>query len=95
MHSTSEASEASILNPYVRGIETETLLLLSKISEQKEFLKNILKKYKAKYPEDIEKMIELGEIEEHPAYEDYLSALSYDQNIKELKKMLDNLVKRI
>ncbi len=40
-------------------------------------------------------MIEQGEIEEHPAYEDYLSALSYEQNIKDLKKLLDNLVKRI
>ncbi len=38
-----EASQASIINPYVKGVETETLLVLSKISEQKEFLKNILK----------------------------------------------------
>lgn len=93
MHSTAEASQAYI--PHVRGTETETLLILSKLSEQKEFLKNILKKYSAKRPEDIEKMIERGEIEEHPAYEDYLSALSYEQNIKEVKKMLDNIVKRI
>ncbi len=88
-------SEASIISPHVKGVETETFLLLSRISEQKEFLKNILKKYNAKSPEDIEKMIEQGKVDEHPAYEDYLSALSYDQNIKDLKKMLDNLVKRI
>ncbi|MCZ7380517.1 MAG: hypothetical protein O8C64_02930 [Candidatus Methanoperedens sp.] len=43
----------------------------------------------------IEKMIEQGKIDEHPAYEDYLSALSYEQNINDLKKLLDNLVKRI
>lgn len=95
MSSVSEASQASIISPYVKGVETETFLLLSKISEQKEFFKNILKKYNAKSPEDIEKMIEQGKIDEHPAYEDYLSALSYEQNVKDLKKMLDNLVKRI
>jgi hypothetical protein len=90
-----EASQASIINPYVKGVETETLLVLSKISEQKEILKNILKKYNVETPDDIEKMIERGDIEEHPAYEDYLSALAYEQNIKELKEMLGNLVKRI
>lgn len=95
MHSTSEASPTSSISPYIRGIETEMLLILSKLSEQKQFLKNILEKYNVKNPEYIEKMIEHGEIEEHPAYEDYLSALAYEQNIKEFKKMLDNLVKRI
>jgi hypothetical protein len=95
MSSVSEASQASIISPYVKGVETETFLILSKISEQKEFLKNILKKYKAKSPEDIEKMIEQGKIDEHPAYEDYLSALSYEQNIKDFKKMLSDFVKRI
>jgi len=33
-------------------------------------------------------MIERSEIEKHPAYEDYLSALSYEENIKNLKKCL-------
>ena len=55
----------------------------------------LLKKYNAKSPEDIEIMIEQGGIGEHPAYEDYLSALSYEQNIKDLKKLLNDLVKRI
>jgi hypothetical protein len=72
MSSVSEASQASIISPHVKGVETETFLMLSKISEQKDFLKNILKKYNAKSPEDIEKMIEQGKIDEHPAYEDYL-----------------------
>jgi len=86
---------ASTVSPHVKGVETETFLILSKISEQKDFLKNILKKYNAKSPEDIEKMIERNAIEEHPAYEDYLSALPYEQNIKDLKKLLDDLIKRI
>ena len=95
MHGVSEAAQSTIINPHVRGVETETFLILSKISEQKELLKSILKKYTANNPEAIENMIEQGKIDEHPAYEDYLSALSYEQNIKDLKKTLDNLVKRI
>ncbi len=95
MQSASEVAQLPIISPHVRGVETETFLILSKISEQKEFLKNILKKYNAKNPLAIEKMIEQGEIKEHPAYEDYLSALSYEQNIKDLKNLLDDLVKRI
>ncbi len=55
----------------------------------------LLKKYNAKSPEDIEIMIEQGGMREHPAYEDYLSALSYEQNIKDLKNLLNDLVKRI
>jgi hypothetical protein len=99
MNSASEAAQSTIFSPHVRGMETETFLILSKISEEKELLKTILEKYNVKYnvkyPEAIEKMIEQGKIEEHPAYEDYLSALSYEQNIKDLKKLLDNLIKRI
>lgn len=77
------------------GIETESFLILSKISEQKELLDQILKKYDAISPEYIERMIEHGEIEEHPAYENYLSALSYEQNIKDLKNILNDLVMKI
>lgn len=95
MSSASEAAQSPIISPYIRGVETETFLILSKISEEKDLLKTILEKYNAKNPEAIEKMIEQGKIDEHPAYEDYLSALSYEQNIKDLKKLLDNLVKRI
>ena len=91
----SEAPTAPIISPHLQGVETETFLMLSKMSEQKESLKNILKKYNAKSPEDIEIMIEQGEVREHPAYEDYLSALSYEQNVRDLKNLLDDLIKRI
>ena len=90
----SEAPTAPIISPHLQGV-TETFLMLSKMSEQKESLKNILKKYNAKSPEDIEIMIEQGEVREHPAYEDYLSALSYEQNVRDLKILLDDLIKRI
>jgi len=95
MDCASEAIQSTIISPHLRGVETETFLLLSKISEEKELLKTTLNKYNANNPAAIEKMIEQGKIDEHPAYEDYLSALSYEQNIKDLKKVLDDLVKRI
>lgn len=93
--SASEATVVSIMSPHLQGIETETFLILSKISEYSNSLNDILKTYSAKNPDDIEKMIELCEIEEHPAYEDYLSALSHKQNIADLKELLSNLIKRI
>jgi len=95
MDCASEATQSTIISPHIRGVETETFLLLSKISEEKELLKTTLDKYNANNPVAIEKMIEQGKIDEHPAYEDYLSALSYEQNIKDLKKILDDVVKRI
>lgn len=79
----------------IEHVETETLLILSKISEQKRYLNDIFKKYKVDRVELIEDMIASGKIEEHPGYEDYLSALAYKQNIADLKKMLNNLIKEI
>jgi len=93
--SAAEAYQASTISPHVMGIETESFLILSKISEQKELLDFILKKYDAISSEYIERMIEQGEIEGHPAYEDYLSALSYEQNITDLKDVLNDLVMKI
>lgn len=93
--SASEAYQTSTIYPHVMGIETESLLILSKISEQKELLNSILKKYDAISSEHIERMIEQGEIEEHPAYEYNLSSLSYEQNIIDLKKVLNDLVMKI
>ncbi len=43
MLGASEAVQSTMISPHVRGVETETFLILSKISEQKEFLKSILK----------------------------------------------------
>ena len=88
--SASEAYQAPTISPHVMGIETESFLILSKISEQKELLDLILKKYDVISPEHIEMMIEQSEIEGHPAYEDYLSALSYEQNIKDLNRLSQN-----
>lgn len=93
--STSESSISSTMNLHLQSIETETYRIFSKISEHSNSLEEILKIYSVKNPDDIEKMIGLCEIEAHPAYEDYLSALSYEQNIIDLKELLSDLIKRI
>lgn len=93
--SASEASTPPTMNLHLQGIETETYHILSKISEYTNSIDVILKKYDVKGPDDIEKMIGHCKIEAHPAYEDYLSVISYQQNIMNLKELLIDLVKRI
>jgi hypothetical protein len=44
MQSASEAAQSKIISPHVRCVETETFLILSKISEEKELLKTTLEK---------------------------------------------------
>lgn len=53
--------------------------------EQKRKLEKLLKKYGVEKPEEIEEKIKQGLLPEHPAYEDFLSALAYQKNISELK----------
>jgi len=45
-------------------------------SQLKKKLEKILSRYGVKEPEEIERKIERGELPEHPAYEDFLSALA-------------------
>lgn len=58
-------------------------------------LKSILTKYGVKSAEEIEEKIRKGEIKEHPSYEDYLEALSHQENMKEaineIRKIIDSL----
>ena len=96
MNSASEAAQPTIISPHVRGVETETFLILSKISEEKEFLKSILQKYNAKNSETIEKMIEQGKIEEHPAYEDHkLSTFPRHMHIGKEENAVEDSVTKI
>ncbi len=62
--------------------------------EQKRKLEKLLKKYGVEKPEEIEEKIRRGLLPEHPAYEDFLSALTYLKNISELKaqsRMIDEI----
>ena len=71
------------------------VVLMNELMKQKKELEKILAKYNVKDPEEIEKKIENNEIPEHPSYEDYLSALALKQNIEELKKAIEEILKGI
>ena len=75
--------------------EVAPVVLMNELIKQKKELENILSKYGVKEPEEIEKMIEDGDIPEHPSYEDYLPALALKQNIEELKKTIEEFLRGI
>ena len=79
------------------ALESEWIpvIITKEIIEQKRELKKILLKYGVKEPEEIEKKIEKGELPEHPAYEDFLSALALKNNINEMKKLVGKLIEEI
>ncbi len=74
-------------NNITKNNEIESFILLKEIFDQKRQFEIILQKYEVQTPDEIESKIETGEIEEHPAYEDYLSALTLQQNIDEMKSL--------
>ncbi len=71
------------------------VVLVNELVKQKRELEKILSKYGVKDPEEIERKIEKGDIPEHPSYEDYLSALALKQNIEELKKTIEDILRSI
>lgn len=75
--------------------EMELNLRIHQLMSYKTNLKEILKRYRVKKPEEIKKMIALGKAEEHPSYEDYLDACGYEELIKELKTQLGNSLRKI
>jgi len=79
-------------------IQIQTVSLIHDHQFNMERLESILAKYDAKAPEDIEEKIKRGEIPEHPSYEEYLEALSHQENMKEaireIRKIVDALETR-
>ena len=64
-----------------------TLTELAKELEERLInLRNILNKYKVKSTREFLSKIEKGELPEHPTYEDYLEARSYDLEANEILK---------
>lgn len=72
-----------------------TLITINEIIEQKRKLEEILSKYGVKKAEEIEDKIKNKKIPEHPSYEDYLSALSFENNIRELKNATARMIREI
>jgi DNA segregation ATPase FtsK/SpoIIIE-like protein len=76
-------------------IQIRVLGLIRDYQYNMERLKAILTKYGVKNVEGIEEKIKQGEVPEHPSYEDYLEALSHQENMKEtimeIRKIADSL----
>ncbi len=69
-----------------KEIELDTLM--HRLFHFKVALGEILSRYRVEKSDEIERLIELGQIEEHPAYEDFLEAAGYEAEILQLRKKL-------
>jgi hypothetical protein len=87
------------MEDFIRGIEPEQgrklINMITGITDQKAMLSQVLAKYGARSPGDILKGILSGDLGEHPAYEDYLSAISIESSIEELRKLCRDLLERV
>jgi len=70
-------------------LEIEVNALVHHILENRERLTEILSRYGVTKPVDIKTKIAKGELESHPAFEDYLSALAYQIDIDDMLKKLE------
>ena len=69
--------------------EVEVNSIVHIIVEDRERLMEILGRYGVNRPEDIKAKIAKSELKAHPAFEDYLSALAYQMDMKDMMKRLD------
>lgn len=77
----------------IERLEGETNLLIHNLAHYKLVVKQILERYNVANPSEIEEKIKTGEIDEHPAYEDYLDALSYQMEIDDLWEEIQTQLK--
>lgn len=66
--------------------EMELDTLMHRLFHFKIALGEILSRYRVEKSDEIERLIELDQIEEHPAYEDFLEAAGYETEILQLRK---------
>jgi len=76
-------------------LEHEVELLTREFVSNKKELWKVLSAYGATRAEEIEVKMKKGELGEHPAYEDYLSALQLEMNLEELKEFLRDKYSRL
>ncbi|MFW9916202.1 MAG: hypothetical protein ACFFGZ_11400 [Candidatus Thorarchaeota archaeon] len=78
-----------------KPLELQMYSLARRIADIQMKLKELLAQYDVQSPDEIESKIYDHKIPEHPSYEDYLSALSYQQSALELVELLDAKVKEL
>jgi predicted enzyme involved in methoxymalonyl-ACP biosynthesis len=69
-------------------LEHEVELLTREFVSNKRELRKLLLAYGVKSAGEIEAKIGKDELKEHPAYEDYLSALQLEMNLEDLREFL-------
>jgi predicted enzyme involved in methoxymalonyl-ACP biosynthesis len=69
-------------------LEHEVELLTREFVSNRKELRKVLSTYGVQRAEEIEVKMKRGELKEHPAYEDYLSALQLEMNLEELRQLL-------
>ena len=76
-------------------LEHEVELLTREFVSNKKELRKVLSAYSATRAEEIEVKMKKGELGEHPAYEDYLSALQLEMNLQALRELLREKYSRL
>ena len=76
-------------------LEVEFNALVHIIVRNRERLNEILNKYGVAKPENIKAKIASGELKAHPAFEDYLSALTYQIDTEDMLKKLQKKINEL
>lgn len=76
-------------------LEHEVELLIREFVSNKKELRNVLSAYGVMRAEEMEAKMKKGEFGEHPAYEDYLSALQLEMNLEGLRELLNEKYSRL
>jgi predicted enzyme involved in methoxymalonyl-ACP biosynthesis len=76
-------------------LEHEVELLTREFVSNRKELRKVLSAYGVQKAKDIEVKMKKGELKEHPTYEDYLSALQLEMNLKELRELLREKYSRL
>jgi len=71
------------------GLEAEFNDLVHRVVENRERLNEIVNRYGVAKPEEIKAKIASGKLKAHPAFEDYLSALAYQIDAKDMLPKLE------
>jgi len=75
--------------------ELEIYLLAREIADLKAKIQETLKNYKVPNLETLEQQIADGHIPEHPTYEEYLSALTFQVTMMELSEQLAGKIREL
>lgn len=76
-------------------LEVEIGLIVHRIFEYRRRFQELLSRYCVQTPEEIKQKIASKELNGHPAYEDYLDAISYYLEISTYLEQLEEKVKDI